>query len=229
MIGKQCMCDLAELKNLSILFADDDEIFSNATIKTLQMLFGNVYYARNGTEALAIYDKHIINILMLDIRMGDVSGLEVAKENRKKNKKIPIFMASSYTQTDELITSCGLGLVDYLVKPFTYDQLEKILYMCLQQLKDLKIIRIEMDESIYYDPYQKLIFNKQMVFRLTSSEIVVLEFLIKHKGHFVSYAELHNLLCDSSHMALKNIICRLRKKMGEKYIENLSKLGYKLL
>ena len=230
MIGNSDMHHLSELKHLSILFVDDDEIFSRTTIKTLEMLFAHVYYAKNGKEALDVYDKHSVHMVMLDIRMGDISGIEVAQEIRKKDSKIPMFIASSYTQTDELIIACGLHLVGYLVKPFTYEQLEKILFTCLGQLKDLRVMRITFDDTIFYDPYQKVIVNNEMIFKLTSSEIIVLEFLSTHKGNVISYTELLNLLGDdASQMALKNIICRLRKKIGDKYIENLSKLGYKLV
>jgi DNA-binding response OmpR family regulator len=223
------MNSLAELKNLSILFADDDEVFSHTTVKTLEMLFAKVYYAKNGYEALALYDKHVVNMIMLDIRMGDISGIEVAKEIRNKDIKIPIFMVSSYMQTDELIASCALRLVGYLVKPFTYQQLENVLHVCLEELKELGMMRIELDETIVYDPFQKAIFNNEVMFRLTNSEMVVLEFLIQHRGHMVSYIELQNVLGnDSSHTVLKNVILRLRKKIGEKYIQNLSKMGYLL-
>jgi DNA-binding response OmpR family regulator len=116
-----------------------------------------------------------------------------------------------------------------LVKPFTYQQLENVLHVCLEELKELGMMRIELDETIVYDPFQKAIFNNEVMFRLTNSEMVVLEFLIQHRGHMVSYIELQNVLGnDSSHTVLKNVILRLRKKIGEKYIQNLSKMGYLL-
>jgi len=223
------MDTIIELRHLTILFADDDEVFSETTKHTLELLFDKVYHAKDGKEALALYHEHTIHIVMLDIRMGDISGIEVAQTIRKDNSKIPIFLASSYTQTDELLTSCTLNLVKYLVKPFSFKVLLDTLYACLEQIKKAGQMRIIFSESIVYDPFKKTLYENDVPCMLTHSEISVLEMLIAYKGHVVSYEQFHTLLGeDSSVQALKNIILRLRKKIGEEHILNFSKMGYLL-
>lgn len=224
------MNHLVELKHLTILLADDDEVFCEATKKTLEMLFKQVFCAKNGQEALEIYENNLIHILMLDVRMGDISGIEVAQEIRKKNPKIPIFLASSYTETDELLMACSLHLVTYLSKPFSFEALEKTLCACLEQIKMHSLLRIELQDSVVYDPFQKVIIHHGTPLVLTKSEIIVLELLLEYRGNIVPYDFLYRALeTDSSYISLKNIILRLRKKIGEGCIHNLSKMGYQLL
>ena len=71
---------LEKLKYLNILFADDDPIFHSSTCRILNMLFKNVYSAKDGLSALEIFETNLIHIVMLDVKLGDISGVEVAKK-----------------------------------------------------------------------------------------------------------------------------------------------------
>lgn len=105
------MSKIENLKNLSILYADDDEVLRESTVKILSMLFDTVYSAKDGEEAIEIFKvNEKINILMLDIKMKSTSGIDVAKFIRTKNKTVPIFLVSSYTETADLIEACKLLL-----------------------------------------------------------------------------------------------------------------------
>ena len=103
------MNNLVALKKLSILFADDDDVFRESFAKTLGMLCENVLIAKDGYEALEIFHSQAIHIAILDVKMGAMSGLEVAKEIRKERLDLPIFIVSSYTKTDDLLEACSLN------------------------------------------------------------------------------------------------------------------------
>lgn len=92
------MNPLDELKkSYYFLIADDDAVFMESTCKILGMLFDKVIIARNGYEALRLFHENTIHIVMLDIRMGELNGIEVAQNIRKVNSKIPIFGLKLYT------------------------------------------------------------------------------------------------------------------------------------
>lgn len=78
------MYNFQEFKNLSILYAEDDSVLRDITEKTLQLIAGKVYSAADGVSALTIYNTNHIDIVILDIHMGQVGGIEVAEEIRKK-------------------------------------------------------------------------------------------------------------------------------------------------
>ena len=131
------MSKIENLKNLSILYADDDEVLRESTVKILSMLFNTVYSAKDGEEAIEIFNANEnINIMMLDIKMKSTSGIDVAKFIRAKNKTVPIFLVSSYTETADLIEACKLNLVDYIKKPFSFNILSTTLLECLSKIEE---------------------------------------------------------------------------------------------
>lgn len=225
------MSQIADLKNLSILYADDDEILRESTSKILNMLFDKVYETKDGEDAIKTIEKiGKIDIIMLDIKMKSISGIDVAKYIRQKDKKVPIFLVSSYTETNDLIEACKLNLVDYIKKPFSFKTLSQTLLECLEKIKSEKIIFKRISNTIKYNPSSKEIIINDINYSLTNNEILILEFLIEKKGQVVSYETCMSILGDDiSDAALKNTILRLRKKIGEKYIKNLSKVGYTLI
>lgn len=221
------MNELDELKELTILFADDDEQFRNATKRTLEMLLKRVYTATQGSEALSLYKQMHPNIIMLDIRMGEVGGLEVAQEIRKENKHVPIFIISSYTETHELLEACRLNLVDYITKPFSFQTLMYALSKCVSMLKAEGSLSKVINHTTYYNASSKTLIKEGMPLSLTKNELTILELLLKQKGKIVTYETfIHALGSDVSYAALQNLIMRLRKKLGKNSIQNLSKVGY---
>jgi DNA-binding response OmpR family regulator len=221
------MDNLNELKNLTILFADDDTVFREATTKTLEMLFKKVYVASNGHEALSLYSTLFPHIIMLDIRMGGMSGIEVAQAIRKINKYIPLFIVSSYTETHEMLEACKLNLVDYIIKPFSFQSLCVTLINCVKILKTDGHLLNQLNTHSFYSPHTKTLLKENISLPLTKKEITVLELLLKYRGQIVSYDTLiHTLGNDISNAALQTLMMRLRKKIGENAIHNLSKVGY---
>lgn len=221
------MSDINELKELTVLFADDDEIFLDSTQKTLQMLFKHVFVASNGTDALTLYKDMHPNIIMLDIRMGSVGGLEVAKEIRQTNKHVPIFIISSYTETHELLEACRLNLVDYITKPFSFQTLLDALSKCILMLKAEGSLSKIINTTTHYNASSKTLIKDGVPLSLTKNELIVLELLLEQRGKVITYETLmHALGNEISYQALQNLVLRLRKKLGENSIHNLSKVGY---
>lgn len=221
------MNNLDALKELTVLFADDDEIFLNSTQKTLEMLFGSVFVATNGEDALSLYNNMHPNIIMLDIRMGNVNGLEVAGEIRKTNKHIPIFIISSYTETHELLEACRLNLVDYITKPFSFQTLVDALNKCIDMLKAEGSLSKIINQTTYYNASSKTLIKEGVPVSLTKNELIVLELLLVQRSKVVTYETfMHYLGTEVSYSALQNLVLRLRKKLGENSIYNLSKVGY---
>lgn len=87
----------------------------------------------------------------------------------------------------------------------------------------------QISNETFYNSTTKEIINNGNNFTLTNNEIIILEMLLEKKGQIITYSMCINKLGgEISDAALKNIILRLRKKIGEKHIKNLSKVGYVL-
>lgn len=223
------MQNLDQLKEVTILVVDDDDAFRIATCKTLEMLGARVLSASNAHEALECFKTKDIRIVIADIRMGDMSGLALAQEIRTINRTIPIVIVSSYTQTEDLLVACRLNLVEYLVKPFSFQTLANTLKMCLEQLACNHELHNALTSFVRYNPYTKTLIKAGLEIGLSKNEIAMLELFIEHRGHVLSYDVINHALGeDLSLAAIKNIILRLRKKVGEEVIENIQKIGYLL-
>ena len=224
------MLDLDYLKKMTILYADDDEVLRISTVNTLKTLFDNVYSAENGTHAIDIFNKYKeIQIIMLDVKMGDVSGIDVAKYIRKIDKNIPIFLVSSYSETQDLIDAVRLNLVDYLRKPFTFRELLRTFDRCLEKMQEQKNLFHNICENVNYCPFTKQIIVNNEKIPLSKNEIFAMELLIAKRGEMISYRFFANAIGDDvSEIALKNIISRLRKKIQKDCIKNVAKIGYLL-
>lgn len=220
---------IVELKKLNILYVDDDEVLCSSTKNILSPLFNNVFIAENGEEAIEIFDNQKIHIVMMDVKMHNLSGIDVAKYMRDKDKNIPIFLVSSYTDVNELIEAIKLDLVDYIKKPFTFEKLLTTLFECLDKMQLKGNLKHILGENIFYDELSKKVFINNKDILLTKSEVKIIETLIKKRGQMVTYLEFINILDrELSESALKNIVYRLRSKLEGNSIKNLYNVGYML-
>lgn len=158
--------NLENLKYLSILY-DDDEILRNSTQNILSTLFKNVFVAKDGERAIKIYDTNNINILMLNIKMKNMSGIDVAKYIRAIDSKIPIFLVSSYTDVEDMLDAIKLDLVDYLKKPFSFEEVLNTLIRCLSKIDSKYLIKNNLGENAFYDFLSKQLISNGEYITLT--------------------------------------------------------------
>ncbi|AFV97600.1 MULTISPECIES: response regulator transcription factor [unclassified Sulfuricurvum] len=225
------MANFTEFKNLSVLYAEDDNVLREITEKTLQLIVGKVHSVADGIEALNIYKTNPIDIVILDIYIGSISGIEVAKKIREENDKVPIVIVSGSIATEDLLAACKLNLIDYIHKPIEFNALIKVLYSAVDRLKSHGLLMAKINESVSYDYFAKVFIRSGgEKTALTKNEIYAIELLLSHRGQIIQYATFSQILDEEmSDGALKNLILRLRKKMGDdSNLRNLAKIGYSL-
>lgn len=221
-----------EIKNLSVLYAEDDPTLREISQQTLKLIVKNVYAVSDGEEALRVYAEKNVDVIILDIYMGQTSGIEVAKKIRQSNDKIPIVIVSGSIATADLLEACKLNLIEYIHKPIAFNVLIKVLYSAVDRLRAQGMLVANISESLAYDYFAKVLLHQNgETIALSKGEIEVLELLLANRSQVVSYERfLHVVDEELSDGALKNLILRLRKKLGgEAEIKNLSKIGYKLV
>lgn len=226
------MAKFNEFRNLSVLYAEDDTELREITTKTLQLVVGQVFAVIDGAEALSVYENNRIDIVILDIYMGPVSGLDVAKIIRKNNDKIPIVIVSGSIATQDLLEACKLNLIEYIYKPIEFNALIKVLYLAVDRLKSQGMLIAKINDVVSYDYFAKAFVRPDgEITALTKNEINAMELLLAHRGQVVTYETFSNILEEEmSDGALKNLILRIRKKMGDDTnLRNLAKVGYTLV
>lgn len=217
------------LNNSSILLVEDEENLCNSFAKILLFYVNKVYTATDGEEAFLVYQTKHPDIIITDIKMPKLNGLELIKKIRKENHSIPIIVTSAYTDRDFLLESIKLSLIDYIIKPIKESELIRLLEASAEILASNHLTIMTLDSENSYDYNNKIIIQNDVTIILTPKEIELFELLLAHRGNLVTRQVIENQLYiydDAPPSALKNLIFKLRKKMGNDIIQTVGNLGY---
>ena len=222
------------LKNLNILYIEDEKNIRLNIKKTLELFCENVFDAENILNAKEILTAQRIDIIISDINLPDMSGIDFVKEIRIRDKTIPIILLSAYTEKEFLLEATKLKLVDYLTKPINFKDLNNALQKCVEEILDNSRYIITFKNNIQYNVSHNCLIdnNEKEEIRLTNKELDLLNFLIKNNNRVCSAEELKSAIWDdyleATDSALKNLLNKVRKKIGKESIINISGVGYKL-
>ena len=215
--------------NLTLLYVEDDEIIRQNAVEYLSNYCQEVFSAKDGQEALLVYKDKKPNIIITDIEMPRLNGLEMAKHIRKEDKKTPIIIATAFTEKEYLLQAVELQLIKYITKPISSKKLKEALELVLEHLHIESILQI--DKHSCYDKLNKTLMIDEVFIKLTHKELQLLDLLAKNHHRVVSYEEIESILWYDDYMskdALRALIRMLRIKLQGDYIENVSGLGYRL-
>ena len=211
------------MKNYSILLAED-EIGTQEELKDiLSFLCKEVYVASDGLEALALYEEHKPDLIISDIQMPKLSGLEFIKRIRKDDKETAIAIVSAYTDVDLLLLATELHLLKYLVKPITKSKLLEV-FRLFKASKE--VLEIQIDEAYVFHKDKCLILQNETEHLLTQRESDFLVLLYDTKA-LVTYADLETFLgIEFNDNAIRQFIKKFRQKLPKGFLRNVQNSGY---
>jgi DNA-binding response OmpR family regulator len=216
------------LKELNVLYVDDDKSACNSLKGILQYYFKEVFIAFNGVEALEVYGKKSCHLLIVDYDMPLMNGYEFLSKIRQENEHITAIIMSSYDDKVKLKNAIRLNLLDYIVKPYELTQLQDLFKEFAKKVMSNSALKIQITHECYYDTIQKYIFCNDKVEKFTSSEIKIFEYFLKNRGKMINYEELLDLINSNSQKSLISIIYKINSKLPLKFIENIRDMGYKV-
>jgi len=212
------------LKNKNVLYIEDElDVLENIS-SILEQFFNQFFATSNAEDALEVFYDNDIDILIVDIELPMMSGIDFIKQIRKTHKDIPIIIISAYTKTDYLLESIELKLEQYIVKPFTTQKIHKLLdYLNHLYMDDDSI---EIVDGVVFSKLNGTISYDNQTHNLTPREFKIVEILSHTKA--ISYDELSSLWEDEapSSNAIRSYIKHLRKKLPDGLLQNHSGFGY---
>lgn len=223
------------LKQTTILYIEDEDNIRFNIEKTLKLICKKVFAVSNAADALKFYKKNKIDIILSDINLPGMSGLEFAKLIRENNRLIPIILLTAHTNTELLLEATRLRLIDYLTKPIDFEILHDALKRATKEILLNGTYLVNFENNTSYNINKKLLLDLKtsQEIKLTSSEIGLLEYMLKAKERVISNQELKSVLRQdqewATDSALKNLLNKLRSKIGKESISNISGIGYRLL
>jgi len=113
--------------DLTLLYVEDNEINRDIFTQSFKRKFTEVYSAYDGIDGLEHYEKYKPDLILTDINMPRLNGLDFIKKIRETNTDIPIIIYSAFSEQDKLLKAIELGVTQYLIKPINRIQMNSVL------------------------------------------------------------------------------------------------------
>lgn len=219
------------LKQLNVLYIDDDRVACKNMENTLSYFFKEVYIEHNGLNALDTYKKESVHLLLVDYDMPIMNGLSFLQEIRTINSSIPAVIISSYSDKEKLLNAIKLNLVAYLIKPLEFDALKNVLEECAIWMDKNGLLKVEISKECYYDFSTKTITHKNKIISLTNYESKIFEYLLRNKNKVISFEKIFYILDneEANKKSLTSIIYKINKKIPTPIIKNIKEVGYTIV
>jgi len=212
------------LKDKTALYVEDElDVLKNIS-ELLSNFFGAFYTASDGELGYKAFLNHEIDVLIVDIELPKMNGIELIKKIRQTHKDIPIVVISAYTKIDYLLDSIELKLDQYIVKPLTSKKIHEFLDKLNKVFIDEDII--ELSAGVLIDKNTLTLSSGEIKHALSQREFLVLSILAQNK--IITYDEIDALWEDEvpTRNAVRSFIKHLRKKLPEGLLKNRNGFGY---
>jgi len=225
----------------TILIVDDEKEIRNLIAIYLKNEGFDVLEASDGEEGLNLLKKHKVHLIVLDIMMPNVDGIEMCMKVREI-AEMPIIMLSAKSQDMDKITGLTLGADDYVTKPF--NPLELIARIKSQLRRYIKMNRLDMlneneieigDMRINTATHEVIVNNEKV--KLTPREFSVLELLARNQGMVMSAEQIYERVWKEEAIQSENTVMVHIRKIRERietnprnpqYIKTVWGVGYKI-
>lgn len=221
-----------EAREPTILYIEDDAVTREQFSQFLQPQCKSLYVAHDGQQGFELYKQHKPDIVITDIEMPKVSGLELARKIRSDSLTTQIIIITAYKKPEYLLEAVNLQLVQYLVKPISLAKITSVLDLALSLVdKDAYTTHKKISESNYYDTYTKEMVGENGIINLSKYERGLVELLIRKYPAPASYESIDAHIYDNSASknAMKLLVSSLREKINKASILNVSGFGYKII
>jgi two-component system response regulator PhoP len=219
---------------MRVLIVEDDPTLQEQLVTNLTQKGYAVDAANNGQEALYFGTEYSVDIAIIDLGLPDISGMDVIKKLRAKDKNFPILILTARTRWEEKVEGLEAGADDYLVKPFQMEELMARMNALIRRSAGVATPQL-ICGPISLDSNSQQVLVDQNAVELTAYEYKMLEYMMMHSGRVISKTEITEHIYDQDFDRDSNVIevfvGRLRKKLDpdnlHKPIETLRGRGYR--
>ncbi|MBP6113705.1 MAG: response regulator transcription factor [Acinetobacter sp.] len=216
---------------MRILLAEDDVSQAESIKSWLEMDGYSVDWVERGDHAILALEQHQYDCLLLDRGLPKSSGDEILKALRAKQSDAPVIFITARDSITDRVDGLDLGANDYLVKPFSLEELSARVRSQLRQKQTVISHQIEY-ANLVLDTQAKTVLMDGQAINLTAKEFQILYKLMQKPEHVLTREQLEESMYawgdEIESNAIEVFIYQLRKKIGSKRIKTLRGLGYKM-
>lgn len=221
----------ATIHGMHLLIAEDDSVLADGLCRSLRQSGYTVDTVPDGNTADAVLSNQTFDLLILDLGLPRLSGLEVLRRLRARGNAVPVLILTAADSVEQRVQGLDLGADDYMAKPFSLSELEARV-RALTRRGAGHAATLLRHGRLSFDQVGRVAMLDQTMLDLSARELGLLEILLTHNGRMISKSQLVERLCswgeEVSTNAIEVYIHRLRKKLepGGVRILTVRGLGY---
>ena len=219
------------LKALRVLLVEDEDKLASLLKNAIGDSFYSFTLAKDGKDGLEKFVSLSPDIIITDIMMPNLTGLEMAREIRKVDENIPIIILSAFSESDKFLDAIDIGVVKYFIKPFDPEELLEY----IQSIGEKLGVRvIELCDSFSYRLTTKSLYRNSKYISLSKNENQLFQLLLENleDSTILDNATIKNKIWaneDVNDARLRTFIRRLRAKTSKDLILNIKGQGYQVV
>lgn len=206
-------------KTLALLYVEDEDELRDSLSIYLNKLFENVVVAKDGQEALEVYKTAHFDIVVTDIQMPNMDGMEMSKEIKEINPNQEIIITSAYSDASYFLNSIKIGINGYIIKPIDYAQMNQEIYKAsvrVMQVKENINYKLHLEEMVQQRTEKIITMEAEKIKNFESTILSFVEMIEDRDtytgGHSQRVAEYSRLIAED--MGLSEEDCELLYKAG---------------
>jgi DNA-binding response OmpR family regulator len=220
---------------MKILIAEDEQKLAGFMASGLEQAGHVVEKCHNGSVALDKAAAESFDLILLDLMMPGANGIDVIKNLRAFHIQTPVMIISALSDTQQVVEGLDLGAVDYIRKPFEWDELLARIRAVHRKLFSSETTKMIIDDLVM-DLSARKVSREGKVINLTTREFVILEYMMRNAGRVMSKNQLLENVWEMDFDPESNIVevymYQLRKKIDKEFrtqmLETVIGTGYRL-
>jgi two-component system OmpR family response regulator len=216
---------------MRVLIAEDDQVLADGLLRSMRDAGFAADHVVSGSQADAALASHEFDLVILDLGLPKMHGLEVLKRLRSRGATMPVLILTATDSVEQRVQGLDAGADDFMAKPFSLQELEARVRALTRRSLGTASTVIKHGPMTFDATGRVCYINEQMI-ELSAREISLLEVLLQRAGRLVSKDQLVERLCEwgeeVSNNAIEVYVHRLRKKIeqGPIRIATVRGLGY---
>ena len=223
---------------MRLLIVEDDHRIADFLVRAVKSEGYSCVHASDGAEGLELARNGDFNLIILDLMLPSLTGLEICQELRMRKNSTPIIMLTAMDDVEDVIKGLKMGADDYMTKPFVIDELFARIEAIARRGQDTDILEhiLEVGE-IKMDRKNMVVTLNEDSVTMTAKEFAVLELLMTHPGRIFSRERILSNVWGMDKDPLTNVVDvymgKLRKKLNcannSATIETVRGMGYRII
>jgi DNA-binding response OmpR family regulator len=224
------------LENLKILYVEDEKELRDVMKDILSDEVDTLYVATNGEDAYRLYKENKPDIIIADINMPKMDGIELIKKIRQTDQTIRAIILTAHSDVKNLLLATELKLTKYVLKPTKEEDLFEAINLAVQEIRNFTVSynrKLRLKENLIWDFKEKILNHHNQEIHLTPKEKKILQLLFSNLNSTITYDILIDNVWEDNETysidTVKTMIKNLRKKLPKDTIQNVYAIGYKVI